>query len=554
MSTGPSATRRGFLGTVTAATGASQWRAGRSEAQPDQIAQAAHHRQRPRRQPLRTSDWTKPAAMAIPKEGYFNLNRAGTARSFRERRRVMASRSSPRSSRAPRTTIRAYGKTIEKAIEGRPACARPAQAALPPVGAVRHRRRHVLHVPGHLRYRFRQVHRGCRRAVQGTGVDTIFENSKDSRRTGRPTRRPSSSSSANTSARASSNTANIRTSRGRNQEGARSSSRRSRRCSTDAVSIDGRHILDLEDIQHFLLTRTPALAARYEFLSFESAAAGRAWLAGLVDKVGTGQSVGTRITRRSAGSRLPSPATGCARSASTTARSRRSRRNSARDGRSGGDSRHRRRQQSRSLGRRSRELRPSCDRDSVRTRRRGARSLRSATSRLLSTLTGVKVLSALNLEALPPFDGVAREHFGYRDRLSQPVIAGTGEEPTPGFRTAGEGRRVLPRVRRRERSAAAAAPAGGALAQWQLSRLPAHGRARRRVPGIPAAAIGDAGPAGTAGGEADGTVAQRRAAGALLRTRTTRRSAAIRSGPTIFFTRRPTRTAIAARSAPISAA
>src|SRR3954465_4289744 len=50
--------------------------------------------------------------------------------------------------------------------------------------------------------------------------------------------------------------------------------------------------LDFEDIQHFLLTRTPALAARHEFLSFASAAAGRAWLAGLVDRVGTGRSVG----------------------------------------------------------------------------------------------------------------------------------------------------------------------------------------------------------------------------------------------------------------------
>src|SRR5437899_8170448 len=50
--------------------------------------------------------------------------------------------------------------------------------------------------------------------------------------------------------------------------------------------------LDLDDIQHFLLTRTPALAARYEFLSFESDRAGRAWLAGLVDKVGTGRSAG----------------------------------------------------------------------------------------------------------------------------------------------------------------------------------------------------------------------------------------------------------------------
>src|SRR5436190_15063169 len=50
--------------------------------------------------------------------------------------------------------------------------------------------------------------------------------------------------------------------------------------------------LDLDDIQHFLLTRTPALAARYEFLSFETVSTGRAWLAGLVAKVGTGQSVG----------------------------------------------------------------------------------------------------------------------------------------------------------------------------------------------------------------------------------------------------------------------
>jgi hypothetical protein len=50
----------------------------------------------------------------------------------------------------------------------------------------------------------------------------------------------------------------------------------------------------------------------------------------------------------------------------------------------------------------------------------------------LSTLDGVSELSSLNLEALPPFDGIPREHFGYRDRLSQPVIEGTCEQPTPG--------------------------------------------------------------------------------------------------------------------------
>ena len=44
---------------------------------------------------------------------------------------------------------------------------------------------------------------------------------------------------------------------------------------------------------------------------------------------------------------------------------------------------------------------------------------------------GVQVLSTLDLEATPPLD-YAHDHFGYRDRLSPPVIEGTGEIPTPG--------------------------------------------------------------------------------------------------------------------------
>ncbi len=51
--------------------------------------------------------------------------------------------------------------------------------------------------------------------------------------------------------------------------------------------------------------------------------------------------------------------------------------------------------------------------------------------RYVAQCGGVEVLSALDLEAIPPFD-YAHEHFGYRDRLSQPVIEGTGVEPTPG--------------------------------------------------------------------------------------------------------------------------
>ncbi len=43
--------------------------------------------------------------------------------------------------------------------------------------------------------------------------------------------------------------------------------------------------LELDDIQHILLTRTPAMTGRYEFLSFDNPAGGRAWLAQLLDRV-----------------------------------------------------------------------------------------------------------------------------------------------------------------------------------------------------------------------------------------------------------------------------
>ena len=44
-------------------------------------------------------------------------------------------------------------------------------------------------------------------------------------------------------------------------------------------------MLERDDIQHILLTRTPALTGRYEFLSFRDAGGGRAWLSALLEKV-----------------------------------------------------------------------------------------------------------------------------------------------------------------------------------------------------------------------------------------------------------------------------
>src|SRR5882757_3143589 len=50
-------------------------------------------------------------------------------------------------------------------------------------------------------------------------------------------------------------------------------------------------MLELEDIQHFLMMRPYALAARYEFLTFAQATGGRSWLTGMVDRVGTAHGV-----------------------------------------------------------------------------------------------------------------------------------------------------------------------------------------------------------------------------------------------------------------------
>ena len=51
--------------------------------------------------------------------------------------------------------------------------------------------------------------------------------------------------------------------------------------------------------------------------------------------------------------------------------------------------------------------------------------------KLLARTDGVRSLSFLDLNASPPFN-YAHDHFGFRDRLSQPVMEGSGEEPTPG--------------------------------------------------------------------------------------------------------------------------
>ena len=55
------------------------------------------------------------------------------------------------------------------------------------------------------------------------------------------------------------------------------------RCSFKAAAVT--QTLELDDIQHILLTRTPALTGRYVFLKFSDAKSGRAWLREIVRTV-----------------------------------------------------------------------------------------------------------------------------------------------------------------------------------------------------------------------------------------------------------------------------
>jgi Dyp-type peroxidase family len=190
-------------------------------------------------------------------------------------------------------------------------------------------------------------------------------------------------------------------------------------------------VLELDDIQHFLIARPPALAARYEFLSFRRAEGARAWLAGIRAKVGTAQAVGSSpldarwVTVAFTWNGLK--ALGVDDELLTTFPEEFRQGMAARAnilGTTGAN------HPDHWIGgvaspdlhaivvlfARNVEERERCTREH---------------QEYLSRCAGAEALSSLDLEALPPF-GYPHEHFGYHDRLSQPVIDGTGVEPTPG--------------------------------------------------------------------------------------------------------------------------
>jgi deferrochelatase/peroxidase EfeB len=188
---------------------------------------------------------------------------------------------------------------------------------------------------------------------------------------------------------------------------------------------------ELDDVQHFLVARTPALAARYEFLSFDSEAAGKIWLTGMVDKAGTASSVGSAspdarwVTVAFTWNGLR--ALGVDEEALATFPEEFRQGFAARAEMLGisGDS-HPDRWDSGLTD-------PAFHAIVILFARDAAESDRCARqhAEYIARIGGVRVLSSLDMHALPPY-GEPREHFGYLDRLTHPSIEGLDDPPTPG--------------------------------------------------------------------------------------------------------------------------
>jgi Dyp-type peroxidase family len=191
-------------------------------------------------------------------------------------------------------------------------------------------------------------------------------------------------------------------------------------------------MLELDDIQYILLTRVPALTGRYEFLSFQQPAQGRAWLEAIREKVPSAKMVFDTVNRERRWASVAFTwnglrALGLDEASLATFPVEFQQGMPARWqvlGDTGNN--HPDHWVGGLVGPQLHAIAILFARDAS-DRNQSVREHNA----LLARTPGIEVLSSLDLEAIPPFQFV-REHFGYRDRLTTPEIEGTGIEPTPG--------------------------------------------------------------------------------------------------------------------------
>jgi Dyp-type peroxidase family len=191
-------------------------------------------------------------------------------------------------------------------------------------------------------------------------------------------------------------------------------------------------MLEFDDIQYILLTRAPAITGRYEFLSFRNPGAGRAWLAAILETVHSVQQARASVEKDNRWVSVAFTWNGLLAlgldETSLASFPEEFRQGMVARAEILGDTgaNH---PDNWIGGLASPDLHAIVilfARDAAERKRCEAEH-----QRLVAQCEGVEVLSSLDLEATPPFE-YAHDHFGYRDRMSQPVIEGAGEETTPG--------------------------------------------------------------------------------------------------------------------------
>ncbi len=178
-------TRRAFLGTATVATAASlsgpAAAANQSANQTDpaatiKLAEANVDVPEQLAARAKAGDWTKPAAMAIPKEGYFKLEQGRYGPIFPRTPANYGFTIIAKIKAGREEAIRSYGKTIEDAIAGDPFVLAPLRL---------HYLRWVLFHIGNDTYfmyqgifdtDFDKYTEDAITLFKQTGVDTVFEN------------------------------------------------------------------------------------------------------------------------------------------------------------------------------------------------------------------------------------------------------------------------------------------------------------------------------------------------------------------------------------------
>jgi Dyp-type peroxidase family len=195
-------------------------------------------------------------------------------------------------------------------------------------------------------------------------------------------------------------------------------------------------MLELEDIQHYLLARPSATIAQYNFITFQNAESARKWVAALLPTIGNAKTVMAEGERDMRWVSVAFTFNGL-RAIGVDEASLDTFSDPFKQGMV---------ERAKMLGDTGANH-PDHWEDNItspdlhaavilfaRDKTELERSIKTH-QEYLDQNPGVSILSTLLLEAVAPFDYV-HEHFGFRDRITTPVIEGMGIEPTPGSEAA----------------------------------------------------------------------------------------------------------------------